>query len=303
MNRYRSERVRAGAVGNGRPCVGFSSESERRKIMAILTRNAIKSAHWYTREGEPMHRIMRADGSGDRATTLSDAKRLKLLPSVTSIIGILAKPALETWKINQAVLATMKAPRADGESDDYWCQRVRDAAFEQVEDAADLGSEIHAALESATAGELWDAERYGVYVQPVLDFIAREGLCITGREKRLVNGTHGFAGQTDLLYTWGGGLPGVLDYKTRKTKPGEKVSAYDEHRLQLAAYAATEYGEASLPTVKAFNVFVSSTEPGRVEFVQHGDLSRDWAAFKMLASIWRYSKNYDPRFLESSLVR
>ena len=65
--------------------------------MAILTRNAVKSAHWYSRTGEPMHRIVKADGSGDRATTINDAKRLKLLPSVTSIIGILVKPALETW--------------------------------------------------------------------------------------------------------------------------------------------------------------------------------------------------------------
>ncbi|HPS09712.1 MAG TPA: PD-(D/E)XK nuclease family protein [Kiritimatiellia bacterium] len=266
--------------------------------MAILTRNMVKSSHWYTRLGEPMHRIMKADGSGDRATTLADAKRLKLLPSVTGILGVLAKPALESWKMDQVALATLRTPKAENEAAEYWCRRVKDAAFEQVEDAADLGSEIHAALECATAGEPWDAGRFGVYVQPVLDFIAREGLCVTGREKRLVNGSHGFAGQTDLLYTWGGSMPGILDYKTKKTKPGEKVSAYDEHRLQLAAYAATEYGEASLPTVKAFNVFVSSTEPGRVEFVQHGDLSRDWAAFKMLASIWRYAKGYDPRFAQ-----
>lgn len=266
--------------------------------MAILTRNAMKSSHWYTREGEPMHRIMKADGSGDRSTTITDAKRLKLLPSVTGILGILAKPALESWKMNQMALATLRTPKTENEAEDYWCKRVKDAAFEQVEDAADLGSEIHAALECATAGEPWDSERFGVYVQPVLDFIAREGLCITGREKRLVNGVHGFAGQTDLLFTWGGGKPGILDYKTKKTKPGEKVGAYDEHRLQLAAYAATEYGEAALPEVKAFNVFVSSTEPGRVDHVQHGDLSRDWAAFKMLASIWRYSKGYDPRFAQ-----
>ncbi len=256
----------------------------------------MKSSHWYTRLGEPMHRIMKADGSGDRATMINDAKRLNLLPSVTGILGILAKPALESWKINQAVLASLRTPKAPTEAEEYWCKRVRDAAFEQVEEAADLGGEIHAALECATAGEPWDAFLYGVFVQPVLDFIAREALVITGREKRLVNGVHGFAGQTDLLFTWGGGKPGILDYKTKKTKPGEKVGAYDEHRLQLAAYAATEYGEAALPEVKAFNVFVSSTEPGRVDIVRHGDLSRDWQAFKMLASLWRYSKNYDPRF-------
>ena len=79
------------------------------------------------------------------------------------------------------------------------------------------------------------------------------------------------------------------------TKPGEKVAAHDEHRLQLAAYAATEYGDAYIGRVRAINVFVSTTEPGRVEFVAHGDLTRDWQAFRLLASLWRYVKDYDPR--------
>ena len=255
----------------------------------------MKSSHWYTREGEPMHRVMKADGSGDRATTINDARRLKLLPSVTSIIGILAKPALETWKMNQVALAALRTPKDGAETPDYWCQRVRDAAFEQVEDAADTATKAHAALEAAVAGEPYDAEAWGVYVRPVLDLIAREGLTVTAREKRVVNTDHGFAGTTDVFFTHGGGLPGILDYKTKKTKPGEKVTAYDEHRLQLAAYAATEYGDAYLSRVRAINVFVSTTEPGRVEFMTHGDLTRDWQAFKLLASLWRYAKEYDPR--------
>ena len=110
-----------------------------------------------------------------------------------------------------------------------------------------------------------------------------------------MNTGHGFAGTTDLLFTHGDGLPGILDYKTKKTKPGEKVPAYDEHRLQLAAYGATEYGDAYIGRVRAINVFVSTTEPGRVEFVTHGDLTQDWAAFRLLASLWRYVKGYDPR--------
>ena len=263
--------------------------------MAILTRNAVKSSHWYTREGEPMHRIMKADGSGDRATTITDARRLGLLPSVTSIIGILAKPALETWKMNQVALATLRTPKDGAETEDYWCRRVQDAAFEQVEDAADTGTKVHAALEAAVAGEPYDVDAWGVYVKPVLDLIAREGLTVTAREKRIVNTGHGFAGTTDLLFTYGDEQPGILDYKTKKTKPGEKVTAYDEHRLQLAAYAATEYGDAYIGRVWAINVFVSTTEPGRVEFAVHGDLSRDWQAFMLVASLWRYVKNYDPR--------
>lgn len=264
--------------------------------MAILTKGAARSAHWYTRDGLPMHTVVKADGVGERATTLRDARKLELLPSVTGILQVMAKPSLEDWKMQQVALAALRTVKQESESVEYWVRRVIDASQEQVEVAADLGSEIHAALEAATAGEPWDIERYGVYVRPVLGFIGTEGILVNAREKCLVNPEHGFAGTTDVLFTRAEGCLGILDYKTKKTKPGEKVEAYDEHRLQLAAYAATEYGEARIGEVTAFNVFVSSTEPGRVEIVRHGDLTRDWQAFKLMASVWRYSKNYDPRF-------
>ncbi len=45
----------------------------------------------------------------------------------------------------------------------------------------------------------------------------------------------------------------------------------------------------------AVNVFVSSTEPGRVEWVHHGDLTPDWGAFRLLCGLWRHLKGYDPR--------
>ena len=87
---------------------------------------------------------------------------------------------------------------------------------------------------------------------------------------------------------------GILDYKTRKTKPGEKVEAYDNQAMQLAAYGATYWGEENLPRLLAANVFISTTEPGRIEVVKHPDVLRDWQAFKLVASLWRYQKGYDP---------
>jgi hypothetical protein len=129
----------------------------------------------------------------------------------------------------------------------------------------------------------------------VLDGVAGLGLAVTAREKTLVNAGYGFAGTSDLFFTWPDDAPGILDYKTKRTKPGEKVEAYDEHRLQLAAYAATEYGEDVIGRVRAVNVFVSSTEPGRVEWVYHGDLTPDWNAFMLLCGLWRHLKGYDPR--------
>jgi hypothetical protein len=58
-----------------------------------------ESGHWYTQEGEPMYTIIGANGK-ERNTTLRDAKKEGLVPSVTTIMGVVAKPALETWKQN-----------------------------------------------------------------------------------------------------------------------------------------------------------------------------------------------------------
>ena len=46
--------------------------------MAILMKGVEKGAHWYTQDGVPMHRTMKADGSGDRATTLKLVFEYKL---------------------------------------------------------------------------------------------------------------------------------------------------------------------------------------------------------------------------------
>ena len=54
--------------------------------------------HWYSRTGEPMHWVKRASGEGTRPTTLADARKLDLLPSVTTILRTLDKPPLNRWK-------------------------------------------------------------------------------------------------------------------------------------------------------------------------------------------------------------
>ena len=53
-----------------------------------------ESGHWYTQEGEPMYTIIGANGK-ERNTTLRDAKKENLVPSVTTILGMIAKPSLE----------------------------------------------------------------------------------------------------------------------------------------------------------------------------------------------------------------
>ena len=75
-----------------------------------------ESGHWYTQEGEPMYTIIGANGV-ERNTTLRDAKSLGLVPSVTTIIGMIAKPFLENWKIEQALSSAIKLKQKEDETD------------------------------------------------------------------------------------------------------------------------------------------------------------------------------------------
>jgi len=68
--------------------------------------------------------------------------------------------------------------------------------------------------------------------------------------------------------------------------------------MQLAAYAAAFYGAAELPRVLAANVYISTTEPGRMEVCKHEDLPGLYEAFRNACALWRHLKQYDPRTQE-----
>ena len=67
-----------------------------------------ESGHWYSRR-RAVYTIIGANGR--KNTTLRDAKTLGLVPSVTTIIGMIAKPSLENWKINQALNSALSLER------------------------------------------------------------------------------------------------------------------------------------------------------------------------------------------------
>ena len=269
--------------------------------MAIITKSVMDSSHWYSLDGKPVHTQPTKDGDGQRATTLRDARKMMLLPSVTSIIGILDKPQLTRWKMREVAKAAIAIPGPQGEEPvERFADRAIEAAMSQVGEAADLGSRIHAAIENLMRGSAEEpSEELKPYVKPVLDWMRQVGVKVTHSEIVLVNAVHGFAGRVDALFTWGDafGKMGILDFKTKKTKEGEKVEAYDEHTLQLAAYAATHYGAEHLPHVVAANLFISSTEPGRLEVVKHdkAKLVAAYEAFCQMCAVWRFRKGYDPR--------
>jgi len=92
--------------------------------MTTVIARASESQHWYTQEGMPQYTVTAKNGT-QRNTTLRDARTMKLVPSVSTIIGCAAKPGLEAWKLNQMMLACMTLPRASDESEESYIERVK----------------------------------------------------------------------------------------------------------------------------------------------------------------------------------
>lgn len=264
--------------------------------MAILIRSNQPASHWYRNDGAPVHE-MPTQAGGTRPTTIRDARNLKLLPSVTNILGVIAKPQLDVWKLNQVALAAVQNPKQPGESDEYWMRRIVEASKQPVIDAADLGSRIHEALELATADQPFD-ETLRVYVEPVVAWLRTTGITLVEREVVLVNAREGYAGRCDALFRYGKAGTGVIDFKTRKTEPGKTVTPYDGQGAQLAAYAACYFGAEALPKCLLANIYISTTEPGRMEVCKHEDAPGEYEYFLHCAAVWRKLKGYDPRQTE-----
>ena len=201
-----------------------------------MQENKSESGHWYTESGEPAYTVERADGKGRRNTTLRDAKKLGLLPSVTTILNVASKPGLQTWLQNQAILAALTLPRKENESEEDYLARVVNDSKAQGREAADRGTYIHGVLESFFEGILLESvPEYCRNAENALkaSFGNRLWLCEQAASHEL-----GFAGKVDLHAKGDkvkGVPPVVVDFKTKEV-PLEKVVPYEDHIMQIAAY-------------------------------------------------------------------
>ena len=100
--------------------------------------------------GRPCTRCLK---SGDeRNTTLRDAKKLGLYPSVTTLLGLFAKPGLDRWKQDQLLNIAFSNPPKAGESYEDYANRCLVEHEKPVEEAADFGTEVHDAIEAYYKG-------------------------------------------------------------------------------------------------------------------------------------------------------
>ena len=254
--------------------------------------NKIVDSHWYTRDCQPAYKVKMKNGR-ERATNLRDARKHHLVPSVTTIFNIMAKRGLETWKINKAIEACRDNPQGEDEDDSHYFARVTELSKLEVKQASDLGTRIHDAIDNSFDGVPVPDDLRN-YCEPVLEYIEASGFSNIEREETLVSHQFGYGGRVDMIAKQGDNFV-VIDFKTRKTKPNEKVTPYEFQPMQISAYAWSRFGSFN----KCFgaNIYISTTEIGRMEIVTYNPerLEKEFEAFKSMLALWRYITNYDPR--------
>lgn len=256
--------------------------------------------HWYLKTGEPFYTI------GERGVTLRDARKINAVPSVTTVLSVVDKPALTNWKCEQAVIAALTMPRGNDSEAEY-VKRILKDSMQQAVDAANDGSNIHDACEQLVkTGSC--PEQYRVHAEAAVAELHRLFPDVNDWVAEL-SFAHplGFGGKVDL-HSPSTGI--VADYKT---KPGDfsdgKKLAYDQN-VQLAAYqvglglnipeplTATFLITGELRWVQCANIFVSRTHPGAVasHVWSADDIADGWRTFVCALALWKQLKKYDGAF-------
>ena len=257
------------------------------------------SAHWYQRDGVACHTVPSLKGE-PRPTTLRDARKLGLMPSVTNILGVIAKPELTAWLQEQAVMAALTLPRMAGETEDAFAKRVVADSQTTRDGAADFGTGFHHGAERvAQTLEVDPKHPAAEWLRHYRVWYQGNAIALRWTEKVLIHPEGCYAGTADLLIDHAVHGPTLVDLKTMKIKPGAKMAPYKTWCYQLAAYRY-----ALGQPVKCMNLVVNSVEPSvPIEHVwSDAEMESGWQAFMAAHRLWVIEKSYDPAIQQTGVM-
>lgn len=239
---------------------------------------ATESTHWYYPDGKPCYEVEAVNGSGLRPTTLRDARKLGLVPSVTTITKILAAPGLTNWIIDQNIMAALTLPRHENELDSEFIWRIKEDGRAKATKAAERGTLLHTDIERAIQGK--PHTRHQEHVRNVAQEMMAYNLeLFGGSPEHSFAHPDGFGGKID----WHAGAA-VADFKSKDMIEEGKKLVWDEHIIQLSLYA---YG-LGIERPSLYSVFVGIDD--RKVHVHQWDMEdadRGLAMGKLLIQLWK----------------
>ena len=239
---------------------------------------ASEAGHWYTKAGEPAYTTIGKDGK-ERNTTLRDARKLGLLPSVTTIIAQAARPGLEAWKEDQTIMAVLTLPRIEGEAEAAYIARIKADSREQAKKAREKGTEIHGMIEAGFR----NVSSTNRYFESAYRTVRDEcGDVPWSTEKSFANiySYRHYGGKVDLHSD-----DFLLDIKTTD-KPLYKCDTWPEHHMQLAAYD----NGLPYPGRKCGILYINvNSAESVIRWVENEFITRGEKCFEALLDFW-YAK-------------
>jgi len=245
--------------------------------------------HYYTAQGAPAY------GCGIKV-----AREEGLLPSPSTILGVMNKPGIAIWMQNVAAETALDMAdevRATYQDRKDQVAAVVKAAREKSQEAMDLGTRIHSLAEDILAGKpSIEGDPYSV---GIADYHTRNIVRVRWTENSVtcITDRIAFAGRVDALVEHQACGLAVLDWKSSKVarsrsgKPTPKW--YDPYIIQLAAYSYAIDGQPH-PISIAVDTTPGS-EGGIYEKVwEEMEIERGWRIFNLLYRLWCEEKKYAP---------
>lgn len=262
--------------------------------MSKPTTIATEGGHWYdAKTGEPRYTYTTAKGD-EKPTTLREARKYGYVPSVTTVCSVLAKgKGFDDYKDREMWDATRKRTQLADETDADYFKRCQDAAKDHATLRRDDGSELHGDIErwltGAPHGSMGAIQNIYAAMEPIaIDLHA-------GHVERSFASPLGYGGKVD----WHNDST-VVDFKTKDAIEDGKKLAYDEHVMQLAAYAEG----LGIVNPRCLNVFVGITD-GKVHVHEWNavEIARGLRLFKLALALWQEKINYNSALAGDDISR
>jgi len=245
--------------------------------------------HYYTAQGDPAYgagiRIARAEG---------------LLPSPSTILGVMNKPGIAIWMQNQAIETALDmAEQVQSHYTDRKDQvkAIADATKERNKAPMELGTLIHSKAERILEGG--EAEVGEPYSVGISDYVTQHILRTRWCEKSVmhIGPKIAFAGRVDALVEHQSCGLSVLDWKSSKVARGKTGNAnpkwYDPYIIQLSAYSYAIDGQPQ-PISVAINTTPNHEGEVYEKIWEQMEIERGWRIFNLLYRLWCEEKKYSP---------
>lgn len=247
-------------------------------------------SHFYDLKGNLVAEVPNLSKGGYRPTTSADAKKLGLVPSVTTVLTALNKEMLNDWRVEQAIKTTL----ASGYDSEYhWDEGTVAELKEKSENytrwSADFGTAIHQYISQLFKGMAEvPMSPQGMQALEIAEAFMQRlpglGLEIDTSEFTFVNPDQGVAGTIDVLGKMHG-EPSIVDFKTRQDLATKRPTYYEEQGLQLSGYALG----INRPELKRVSVLIDRQDAGIVDIKvwKDVDVAKHDAAWPHLLRYYR----------------